>query len=159
MKPSEIYKENADNCAMLAEGEPSRESPAYKRYRRMEQAWRSLAFGRRAGMAGWRSATGWVGSGRRVGKAVWAIGSLCLDAFGFCSIGRRLANVAELVWRQPGGLWVRGPGDSRPALDRPNKTHGEREPRGRHWLPWMTESGSPSWSPRCCFWSASRPCS
>jgi hypothetical protein len=28
---------------MLAEGEPSRDSPAYKRYRRMEQAWRSLA--------------------------------------------------------------------------------------------------------------------
>jgi hypothetical protein len=43
MKPSEIYKENADNCAMLAEGEPSRDSPAYKRYRRMEQAWRALA--------------------------------------------------------------------------------------------------------------------
>ncbi|MGY4458533.1 hypothetical protein [Bradyrhizobium sp. LB13.1] len=43
MKPSEIYQENADNCAMLAEGEPSRDSPAYKRYRRMEQAWRSLA--------------------------------------------------------------------------------------------------------------------
>ena len=43
MTPSEIYKENADNCAMLAEGEPSRDSPAYKRYRRMEQAWRSLA--------------------------------------------------------------------------------------------------------------------
>jgi hypothetical protein len=43
MKPSEIYKENADNCAMLAEGEPSRESPAYRRYRRMEEAWRSLA--------------------------------------------------------------------------------------------------------------------
>ncbi|MGY4600331.1 hypothetical protein ACVWXL_008077 [Bradyrhizobium sp. GM22.5] len=43
MTPSEIYKENADNCAMLAEGEPSRDSPAYKRYRRMERAWRSLA--------------------------------------------------------------------------------------------------------------------
>jgi len=43
MKPSEIYKENADSCAMLAEGEPSRDSPAYKRYRRMEQAWRALA--------------------------------------------------------------------------------------------------------------------
>ena len=43
MKSSEIYKENADNCAMLAEGEPSRDSPAYKRYRRMEQAWRALA--------------------------------------------------------------------------------------------------------------------
>nr|WP_247523670.1 hypothetical protein [Bradyrhizobium sp. 145] len=43
MKPSEVYKENADNCALLAEGEPSRHSPAYKRYRRMEQAWRALA--------------------------------------------------------------------------------------------------------------------
>lgn len=43
MKPSEIYRENADNCAMLAEGEPTRDSPAYKRYRRMEEAWRSLA--------------------------------------------------------------------------------------------------------------------
>jgi hypothetical protein len=30
MKPSEIYKENADNCATLAEGEPSKNSPAYK---------------------------------------------------------------------------------------------------------------------------------
>jgi hypothetical protein len=43
MKPSEIYKENADNCATLAEGEPSKNSPAYKRYRRMEEAWRALA--------------------------------------------------------------------------------------------------------------------
>jgi hypothetical protein len=43
MKASEIYKENADNCAMLAEGEPSKESPAYKRYRRMEEACRALA--------------------------------------------------------------------------------------------------------------------
>nr|WP_084462523.1 hypothetical protein [Bradyrhizobium sp. WSM1417] len=43
MKPSQIYKENADNCAMLAEGEASKDSPAYKRYRRMEEAWRALA--------------------------------------------------------------------------------------------------------------------
>jgi hypothetical protein len=43
MKPSEIYRENADNCALLAEGEPTRDTPAYKRYRRMEEAWRSLA--------------------------------------------------------------------------------------------------------------------
>jgi hypothetical protein len=43
MKPSEIYRENAENCAMLAEGEPTKDGPAYKRYRRMEQAWRSLA--------------------------------------------------------------------------------------------------------------------
>jgi hypothetical protein len=43
MKPSEICRENANNCAMLAEGEPTRDTPAYKRYRRMEEAWRSLA--------------------------------------------------------------------------------------------------------------------
>jgi hypothetical protein len=43
MKPAEIYVENAENCAMLAEGEPSRDGPAYKRYRRMEAAWRALA--------------------------------------------------------------------------------------------------------------------
>ena len=43
MKPSEIYVENAENCAMLAEGEPTRDGPAYKRYRRMEAAWRALA--------------------------------------------------------------------------------------------------------------------
>ena len=28
---------------MLAEGEPTRDGPAYKRYRRMEAAWRALA--------------------------------------------------------------------------------------------------------------------
>jgi hypothetical protein len=43
MKPSEIYRENAENCALLAEGEPSEDGPAYKRYRRMEAAWRALA--------------------------------------------------------------------------------------------------------------------
>ncbi len=43
MKPSEIYKENAEELALLAEEEPSNDSPAYKRYRRMEEAWRSLA--------------------------------------------------------------------------------------------------------------------
>lgn len=42
MKPSEIYKENAENCAQLAEGELTTDSPAYKRYRRMEAAWRAL---------------------------------------------------------------------------------------------------------------------
>lgn len=43
MKPSEIYIENAENCAALAEGAPTRDGPAYKRYRRMESAWRALA--------------------------------------------------------------------------------------------------------------------
>jgi hypothetical protein len=43
MKPSKIYRENAENCAQLAEGEPTTETPAYKRYRRMEAAWLALA--------------------------------------------------------------------------------------------------------------------
>ena len=43
MKPSEIYKENAENCAQLAEAEPTTETPAYRRFRRMEAAWRALA--------------------------------------------------------------------------------------------------------------------
>jgi len=43
MKPSEIFRENADNCAQLAEAEPTQDGPAYKRYRRMEEAWRALA--------------------------------------------------------------------------------------------------------------------
>lgn len=43
MKPSEIYRENAENCALLAEGEPTKDGPAYKRYRRREAAWRALA--------------------------------------------------------------------------------------------------------------------
>jgi hypothetical protein len=43
MKPSEIFKENAENCAELAAAEPSKEGPAYKRYKRMEEAWQALA--------------------------------------------------------------------------------------------------------------------
>jgi hypothetical protein len=43
MKPADIYRENAENCALLAEGEASEDSPAHKRYRRMEHAWRALA--------------------------------------------------------------------------------------------------------------------
>jgi hypothetical protein len=42
MKPSEIFRENAENCAQLAEAEPTANGPAYKRYKRMEAAWRSL---------------------------------------------------------------------------------------------------------------------
>ena len=43
MKPADIFRENAENCAQLASAEPTKESPAYKRYKRMEAAWRSLA--------------------------------------------------------------------------------------------------------------------
>jgi hypothetical protein len=43
MKPSDVYKENAQNCAQLAESEPTIGTPAYKRFRRMEAAWRALA--------------------------------------------------------------------------------------------------------------------
>ena len=41
MKQSEIFRENADNCAHLAEGAVS--EPAFNRYKRMEAAWRALA--------------------------------------------------------------------------------------------------------------------
>jgi hypothetical protein len=43
MKPSEVYREKAENCALLAEGESTRHGPAYKRYRRMQAAWLALA--------------------------------------------------------------------------------------------------------------------
>ena len=41
MKQSEIFRENADNCAHLAEGADN--EPAFHRYKRMEAAWRALA--------------------------------------------------------------------------------------------------------------------
>jgi len=41
MKQSEIFRENAKNCAHLAEGALS--EPAFNRYKRMEAAWRALA--------------------------------------------------------------------------------------------------------------------
>ena len=41
MKQSEIFRENAENCAHLAEGTVS--EPAFNRYKRMEAAWRALA--------------------------------------------------------------------------------------------------------------------
>ena len=41
MKQSEIFRENAENCAHLAESAAG--EPAYLRYRRMEAAWRALA--------------------------------------------------------------------------------------------------------------------
>ena len=41
MKQSEIFRENAENCAHLAES--ARSDPAFHRYKRMEAAWRALA--------------------------------------------------------------------------------------------------------------------
>ena len=41
MKQSEIFRENAENCAHLAEGAAN--EPAFHRYKRMEAAWRALA--------------------------------------------------------------------------------------------------------------------
>ena len=41
MKQSEIFRENAENCAHLAEGANS--EPAFLRFKRMEAAWRALA--------------------------------------------------------------------------------------------------------------------
>ena len=41
MKQSEIFRENAENCAQLAEG--AADQPAFHRYKRMEAAWRALA--------------------------------------------------------------------------------------------------------------------
>ena len=37
MKPSEIYRQNAENCAYLAEDAPN--EPTRQRYKRMEAAW------------------------------------------------------------------------------------------------------------------------
>jgi hypothetical protein len=42
MKQSEIFRENAEHCAHLAES--STDKPAYRRYKRMEAAWRALAY-------------------------------------------------------------------------------------------------------------------
>jgi len=41
MRQSEIYRENADNCAQLAEG--AKLDASFKRYKRMEAAWLALA--------------------------------------------------------------------------------------------------------------------
>ena len=41
MKQSQIFRENADNCAHLAEQATG--EPAHQRYKRMEAAWRALA--------------------------------------------------------------------------------------------------------------------
>jgi hypothetical protein len=41
MKQSEIFRENAENCAHLAEGAAN--EPTFLRYKRMEAAWLALA--------------------------------------------------------------------------------------------------------------------
>jgi hypothetical protein len=41
MKQSEIFRENAEHCAHLAESAIN--NPSYRRYKRMEAAWRALA--------------------------------------------------------------------------------------------------------------------
>jgi hypothetical protein len=41
MKQSDHFRENAENCAQLAER--ATDHPNYLRYKRMEDAWRSLA--------------------------------------------------------------------------------------------------------------------
>ena len=41
MKQSEIFRDNAENCAHLAESAVS--EPLFNRYKRMEAAWRALA--------------------------------------------------------------------------------------------------------------------
>ena len=41
MKQSKHFLENAENCAQFAES--AADEPTYKRYKRMEAAWRALA--------------------------------------------------------------------------------------------------------------------
>jgi hypothetical protein len=41
MKQSDHFRENAENCAQLAER--ATDDAAHKRYKRMEAAWRALA--------------------------------------------------------------------------------------------------------------------
>jgi hypothetical protein len=41
MKQSQLFRDNAENCAQLAEAAES--DPAFNRYKRMEAAWRALA--------------------------------------------------------------------------------------------------------------------
>jgi hypothetical protein len=41
MKRSDEFRENADNCAQLAER--ADDEPTFNRYKRMEAAWRALA--------------------------------------------------------------------------------------------------------------------
>jgi hypothetical protein len=41
MRTAEQYRENADNCAQMAEA--AQTEPAHNRFKRMEAAWRALA--------------------------------------------------------------------------------------------------------------------
>jgi hypothetical protein len=41
MKQSDLFRDNADNCLQLAERAEGQ--PAFRRYRRMAQAWMALA--------------------------------------------------------------------------------------------------------------------
>jgi len=41
VKQSEIFRENAEHCSQLAESATN--EPTYRRYKRMEAAWRALA--------------------------------------------------------------------------------------------------------------------
>jgi hypothetical protein len=41
MKQSDQFRENAENCALLAER--ATDEPTYQRFKRMEAAWRALA--------------------------------------------------------------------------------------------------------------------
>jgi hypothetical protein len=41
VKQSEIFRENAEHCAQLAES--ASDDPTHRRYKRMEAAWRALA--------------------------------------------------------------------------------------------------------------------
>ena len=41
MKQSDLYRQNAENCMLMAEA--AQGEPAYNRYRRMEVAWLALA--------------------------------------------------------------------------------------------------------------------
>jgi hypothetical protein len=41
MKQSDMFRENAENCAQLAEAATN--EPAFQRYKRMEASWRALA--------------------------------------------------------------------------------------------------------------------
>jgi hypothetical protein len=41
MKQSDQFRQNAENCAQLAER--ATDEPTFRRYKRMEEAWRALA--------------------------------------------------------------------------------------------------------------------
>jgi hypothetical protein len=41
MKPSDLYRQNAENCMQMAEA--AKGKPAYNRFKRMEAAWLALA--------------------------------------------------------------------------------------------------------------------